>query len=138
MVDRNNGVLYQRSISGEWLEIADINRLRRAGMLEDTEEFTRRIYSADDLWAIMEFLPNDVVQRLLSSQGLTDGDRLMRIGLSSVVVGDLGVVGLEFSVLEGMMIEKVVLKADDLWDLGMLLERGRAEDKKDYYDGHDW
>jgi hypothetical protein len=138
MVNSNNGVLYQRSISGEWLEIAAINRLRQSGMLHDTEEFSRRIYPADDLWSIMESLPDDVVQQLMSSPGLSSGDRLVRVGLSSLVVGDLGIVGLEFSVPEGMMVEEVVLKADDLWDLGMLLERGQAEEEKDEYDGYDW
>jgi hypothetical protein len=107
-------------------------------MLHDTEEFSRRIYPADDLWSIMESLPDDVVQQLMSSPGLSSGDRLVRVGLSSLVVGDLGIVGLEFSVPEGMMVEEVVLKADDLWDLGMLLERGQAEEEKDEYDGYDW
>ncbi len=138
LVNRNNGVLYQQSIPGEWLEISDLNGWRQGGMLEDAGEFVRRIYPSDDLWAIMEFLPDDVVQQLLSSSGLTAGDRLMRIGLSSVVVGDLGVVGLEFSIPEGMMIEKVVLKDDHLLDLGMLLERGWIEEKKDEYDEYDW
>jgi hypothetical protein len=138
MVDRNNGVLNQRSISGEWLEISGLNGWRQEGMLEDVGEFARRIYPADDLWAIVEYLPVDLVQQLLSSMGLSAGDRLMRIGLSNVVVGDLGVVGLEFSVPAGMMIEKVVLKDDDLWDLGMLLERGGIGDKEDKYDRYDW
>jgi hypothetical protein len=124
LVDRHNGVLYRRSVPGDWLEVAGMHRQRNAGVLDESGEFHRRIYPADRLWQVLEDLDEELVEQLMSAQGLQSGYPLVQIGLSNLAVGGLGVIGLEFSLPEGTVIERVVVRDDDLWEFGVLLERG--------------
>jgi hypothetical protein len=128
LVDQNNGVLYRRTIPGDWLEIAALNGERQSGILEETGEFNRRIYPADRLWQVLDSIDDRIVRQLLSSPGLQAAETLHRVGLSSIVVGGLGVVGLEYSTPDGYAVERVVVHDDDLWDLGNILERGKTEE----------
>ena len=131
LVDQSNGVLYRKSVPGDWLEIANLGGKRQQGILEETGEFQRRVYSADRLWQTLEFLHEDLIKQLMSSPGLQAGEHLNRIGLSNLVVGGLGVIGLEFSTPDGHIIERVIVRDDDLWDLGILLDQGRRDEQSD-------
>ena len=134
LVDQNNGVLYRRTIPGDWLEIAALNGQKQSAILEETGEFQRRIYPADRLWQVLDSLDDRIVRQLLSSPGLQATESLHRVGLSNVVVGGLGIVGLEFSTPDGYAVERVVVHDDDLWDLGNILEHGMTIDpSKDIY-----
>jgi len=124
MVDQSNEVLFRRTIPGDWLEIVGMNGKQQSGVLEETGEFSRRVYPADRLWQILDTLDDDVVKQLLSTPGLKQAESLHRIGISNVVVAGLGVVGLEFTTPSGFSVERVVIHDDDLWDLGNLLDRG--------------
>jgi len=116
--------LFCRTIPGDWLEIVGMNGKQQSGVLEETGEFSRRVYPADRLWQILDTLDDDVVKQLLSTPGLKQAESLHRIGISNVVVAGLGVVGLEFTTPSGFSVERVVIHDDDLWDLGNLLDRG--------------
>jgi len=123
-VDQHNGVLFRKSIPGDWLQIVGQNGQSQPGILEEIGDFEQRNYPADRLWQNLDALSNDVVDQIFASRGLQTGEPLHRIGLSSYVVEGLGVIGLEFPAANGFMVEKVVIRDDDLWNLGTVLDRG--------------
>lgn len=124
-LDDQNQVLEQIDIGRDLAQHFQKDDIAIIGTLNNLADFSNRIYSADLFFTVMDSLPKEVCEGIISQPRilLQTRGRINRIGISDEVLSGFIEIGYEFIDQTGPKVIVIQAKEWDVWRLRKLLEQ---------------